>query len=486
MANFEVNPNISTLIENAQRANPMLGKKTKDYKKKKVKSGGSLHSSADMDSTDLSEDLLGDMDPDQYKGRDHAAEFKERMKEWVDEDEEEDGQDEHEDQEEEEEPSGQNGIKEEETPPSMEDFQREDEEREESRQDEETARKLSEFKSSGESTDEEKELKDPMSEELDESFGWKNEDIIKESLEVLNEAIAGKGEKKEGEEKEDLSVLEGPSSEFISLLSYNEGFIIADPKRKPDEPKSSDLPITVKEKQIKQEVKRVQPHLNARFKEVFSKLIVSENRGIAYERLSQQLKIFGIRVLETCLTANEKVLLIPIGKSLEDFKSLLSREYDHSIMKLRYGYFPHEKLMILGEDIIINGHPRFKIPVLYFAHVFDHALGDDGFASEKSVAVLSNYNSCLDRKNGHQFIDSYTSISPAHYFAQSVESFLTAPHGMLNNFIAIVDEVLCSKEELYDLDRPMYSYLEYLFRQVNKGDELKTDDDEEEIEHGMI
>lgn len=497
MPSFEVNPNISVLVENAQRTNPMLGKKTKDFKKKKLKSHGSLLSSADMDSTDLSEDMLGDMDPDQHKERDHTAEFKRKMKEWMEEEEKKDGQDgKQEDQEEDEEPSGEDGIKEEDSPLTMEEYQKEDEEGEgeELKQDEESKRKLSELKLSGESADEEKELKDPMAEEIKKDFGWKNEDIVKESLEVLKEAIVGKSEekeeddadfKREEEEEEDLSVLEGPSSEFISLLSYGDGFIIADPKRKLATPQSSHPPKADKKKQKKKKAKKSQPHLNDRFKEVFSKLIVSENRGIAYEKLCQQLKIFGIRVLEICLAGYEKVLLIPMDKNLEDFKLLLSKKYDSAIMKLRYGYFTQEKLMIIGEDIVINGHPRFKIPVLYFAYVFDHALGDDGFASEKSPAVLSNYNSCLDREKGHQFIDSYTSISPIHYFAQAVESFLTAPHGKLNNFTTVVDEVLCGKEELYDLDRSMYSYIEYLFKQVNKGDELKVDE-EEEMDHGMV
>ena len=99
--------------------------------------------------------------------------------------------------------------------------------------------------------------------------------------------------------------------------------------------------------------------------------------------------------------------------------------------------------------------------------------------------MLSNYNSCLNREKGHQFIDGFSSTSPIHYFAQTVESFLTAPHGQLNNFFSVVDEVLCSKEELYDLDRSMYSYIEYLFRQVNKGEELNIDG-EEEIDYGKI
>jgi hypothetical protein len=154
-------------------------------------------------------------------------------------------------------------------------------------------------------------------------------------------------------------------------------------------------------------------------------------------------------------------------------------------MRIRYGYFPADKLMVIGEEIVEEGNPLIRIPVLYFAHVFDHSLGDQGFASEKSPAVLASYKACLNREPGHLFIDSYSAASPVHYFAQTVEAFLTAPHGQLTGGYDDRHSFLCTKEELYDIDRSMYAYIEYLFRQVNRGEELNPED-ENEGDFGLI
>ena len=490
---MDINPSISTLIENAQRANPMYGKKTKDVKKKKLKSKASIRSGVDTDTMDLSDDMLGDMDPDSHKGKDNLAEFKKKMKQWIEEKKED--KEEEEEEQKEEETIIEDGLKEEAK-------EEKSIEKKINTQDTATASKevqeiLKEAKKEQEE-EEKKEYRDPLAEEVSKDIPPKAEypDIDIMDLIKTKQKESEETDKKEileisKNDDETLSVLEGPSSEFVSLLSYDDGFIIAEPnpkKKKASETSAYGRKIREshkKKKKKKAPVSITPPELRARFKDVFDKMIISENRGISYENLCQQLKIFGIRVLETCQMNKERILLIPMGKTLEDFKSHLLEEYNSKVMSIKYGYFPNEKLVVLSEEVVLNGNPRVQLPILYFAYAFDHALGQEGFASENSPAVLSNYNSCLDREEGHIFIDGFSSVSPVHYFAQAVEAFLTAPHGQLSASIPDNRDPICRKDELYDIDRSIYSYIEYLFKQVNRGDELKSEEDQE-VDFGKV
>jgi len=503
---IEINPAISTLVENAQRTNPALGKKTKDIKKKKIKGRTSVGASLDTDMTDFSEDMLGDMDPDGYKEEDNLADLKRKMKEWARQKDNED-EDEKEGEEHSESPEGITEDK---------DKENEKESPEDGAREEAEVKSGEEFKSSSdevnETSDLEKfdgEIEDKLvTGEEAEEINKITKDSIAEEVRKLRERLRGKSEpdimeilrkgaekspetdgsetvKLSEREREELILLEGAGSEFISLLSHDDGFIIADTSKKKKVVRSSANEIKaakkVNGKKKKKAVKKGSSPLSLRFKEVFNELVFSESRGIAYKKLCRELKIFGIGVLEACRKNNERVLLLPMDKSLADYSALLSKDYDNSINDLRYGYLPGESLMIIGEETILNGNPRINIPVLYFAYSFDHTLGDDGFSSEESPAVLSNFDSCTSRENGHLFIDSYSSFSPTHYFAQSIEAFLTAPHGQLIGNFTSLEDPICTKEELYDADRSMYVYLEYLFQQVNRGEELKSEDEQNGI-----
>lgn len=290
------------------------------------------------------------------------------------------------------------------------------------------------------------------------------------------------------EEEEEAASPIKKESEFISLLTYDDGFIIADAGKKTAKPGSYKASKREKLKKASETLKpkpSLPSPLESRFKRAFLKLLVSQDQNPSSEKLCRQLKIFGIRVLETCADNSERILIIPSGGSLEDYKEILSREYSPSALKVKIGYFPLDKLMVISNDIINNDYPRFTPSVLYFAHLFDHSLGNVGFASENSPIVVSNYNSCKNGEEGHQFINSYSAFSPIHYFAQTVEAFLTAPHGMLTSANTDYTARICSKEELYDLDRAMYSYIEYLFKQVNRGEELNLPQDNEN-NYGVI
>lgn len=493
---IDINPSISTLVENAQRSNPMYSKKSVDAKKRTSKTKTSLRTAVDLDSMDLSDDMLGDLDADAQKGGDHLAEFKKKMQEWIEEKEEkEKSEDEGEKEEKREQKEPEDGMKEEKPPESAEDLKQPAKEQVLPSDKLSTSKEMEELEAE---EAEEKELKMEENDPVKEAARKDEQAKVQYSDTDIMDIIKGKKSEMEREEhreiieisskeNQSLSVLDGPSMEFVSLLSYDDGFIIAETGSKKTQASTTsaygrklrDKDRDREKKKVKQPISITPPEFRVRFREVFGKMVLTDNRSIIYENLCQQLKIFGIRVLETCCESGERVLLIPIGKSLEDYRSLLTQEYDSSIMKMKYGYLPNEHLVVLNEEVILNGNPRVQIPVMYFAHAFDNALGQEGFASEKSPAVLSNYNSCLDRERGHIFIDSYSAISPVHYFAQAVEAFLTAPHGQLTATFPDNRDPLCSKEELYDIDRPIYSYIEYLFKQVNRGDEMKAEDDVE-------
>ncbi|MCE1247078.1 MAG: hypothetical protein LWY06_10575 [Firmicutes bacterium] len=501
---IDINPSISTLVDNAQRTNPALGKKSIEQKKTKLKSGESSKASAsNSDSTSLSDDMLGDMDPDQYKGKDNTAAFRKKMQEWLEEMEDEEKKKEEEDKDGEEGGQGQQDgeeqtqdtLKEEppenagmaapETPasnvvhsaaPPVRDILELEEDKREKREE-----------AASEKQNEQEKTTETQSEKV------RHDQAVQDVIDVIRQ----KREKKEvsaetvsfeDSKKEEISSSSGSSSDFMSLLSYDDGFIIADTSKKKKTiiiDNSAEEEMAAQAESAKQTKKSAPPPLNARFAQAFEKLIVTESRGKIYDKLCHQLKVFGIRVLEQCHAGGERILLIPRDKSPENFGGLFKGGYSTSALRIRYGYFPAEKLMVIGEEVVEEGNPLIRIPVLYFAHVFDHSLGDEGFASEKSPAVLASYKSCLNREQGHLFIDSYSSASPVHYFAQTVEAFLTAPHGQLTGGYDDRHSFLCTKEELYDIDRTMYAYIEYLFRQVNRGEELNPED-ESEGDFGVI
>ena len=66
---------------------------------------------------------------------------------------------------------------------------------------------------------------------------------------------------------------------------------------------------------------------------------------------------------------------------------------------------------------------------------------------------------CRDRINGHLFQDIFSSSTPSRYFAQSVESFLRQRDECPNSYFF-------NHDQLYDYDRSMFSYIEYLFNQM--------------------
>ena len=477
----EINPSISTLLQNAQRANPTYGKKSKqEAKLKRFKS--SRANAANTDTTNLSEDMMGDMDPDEYKEHDHSSTFREKLKEWKEEEERQ-----RKDDEEPGEPDDQDQEK--------DDSYREDRDDEEQREKElEPWRSKDDRESDpepgvmaapeygsgeGDTGDEQQEQEEEENNQV--TLGNPPE-AYRDKVQVGAEAqsqmettdnhdgIDGESQLELGGEKEqELNAFDDGSAQFTSLLTYADGFIIADPKKELVTTGELNLESTDTVDREPEPEEAIPESMRARYQKAFEKIILPGADTELVKSLQRTLRKFGVGVVETCAGDGIRVLILSQRAGINSRQDLFTHGYDKNWSGIRRGYFPWEKLMVIGGEYLIKPNPRVNDTVLYFAFAFDHALGSEGFASEHSPAVLANFQSCQRGDSGRRFIDRFSSKSPVHYFAQAVEAYLSGAGGGLSSRNPGDVNTLCTQEELYDTDRPMYTYLEYLFKRVNRS-----------------
>lgn len=238
---------------------------------------------------------------------------------------------------------------------------------------------------------------------------------------------------------------EKKNAQWNSLLSFDEGFIIADPKNIVLQQESGGEEIPSFETM---EIPLVE-ETTARAEELILSMIAETPSGFVTSFLLRHLSAFGVKALKLCSDFGIKIRICPEG----DKRAPLSASAEALYL------FP-EKQCILREEAL-RGSGWFVPSRFYFAMAFDHAMGEDGFSSLKSPAVLSNYKLCKEGEKGHLFSDYLSSVSPVQYFAQSVESYLREP-------AECPESPIFGKEELYDYDRSMYSYIDYLFREINR------------------
>ena len=173
-------------------------------------------------------------------------------------------------------------------------------------------------------------------------------------------------------------------------------------------------------------------------------------------RLARLLGRFGAGVLATCAARRVRVCLVPRG-GLRSHPVLKNSELGRAS---RGAYLPESRTCLVEEDVVLEPPRGFHPALYYFAQAWDHALGGEDFASARSAAVKASFEACRQRLPGHAFPDGMAAESPVHYFAQAVEAFLAE-----NDCV----EPLWTREDLYDFDRSMYSYVEYLLKQGNRG-----------------
>jgi hypothetical protein len=238
-----------------------------------------------------------------------------------------------------------------------------------------------------------------------------------------------------------------------SLLTWDDEFIIADPHKReavheedreehqdyeaielPDEEDSGDQVINT----------------------FIDEMLLSEPEPGLLGFVRRLIAPLGRRILKICRDFGIRIALPGDSDPLVSFLpvSLCTEPY----IAMRCGYVPEKALCIVGNEFFLLPCEPLCVPRLYLAYAFDHALGRDQFASLKSAAVLSNYKLCLRRERGHQFMDSFSATSAVHYFARSIELYLSDEEGGSPG----------QKEIFYDHDRSMYLYIEYLFKEINK------------------
>lgn len=233
----------------------------------------------------------------------------------------------------------------------------------------------------------------------------------------------------------------GPKSSLGSLLDFSSGFLIAEEAHWDPDAAEEALP------EVEEAPEAAVPE---EISILLERLVSGDSSQPGYRRLSQLLSRFGRRVLQQCLEVQAKVYLLPPGEPLLAHPQL-AHCGDTDLQGA--AYLPDLRLCLVEDDCVSQAPRGFHPVFYYFAHLWDHAMGGEKFASSKSAAVKASYQVCLE--GGHRFGDLMSSHSPAHYFAQAVESYLAE-----NDCF----EPLWTRSDLYDFDRSIYDYIEYLLK----------------------
>ena len=190
--------------------------------------------------------------------------------------------------------------------------------------------------------------------------------------------------------------------------------------------------------------------------EVARRLIASPAHEEGYEECVRLLARFGVGALRMCSRQKVSVEildeqgfgshpgLLALGLSAEETPS--------------DGAYLVERRLVLVDRRSLTGKPRFFHPALYyFAHAFDHAQGGETFSSRKAAAVVACFEASTRAYMGFDFVDELAAADPIRYFARSVAVYLGRDD---------CEDPLWSHQDLYDFDRSMYDYLQYLFARL--------------------
>lgn len=428
------------MTENTQKSSDLLRIQKKELKEKSSRANELDSAELSPDLNSMGEDLMGSMDPDMF-GRSNSAERFKRA--WEEEPEERKEQEEEGEEEGEpgDGPTGTAALPEVQREPDSEGSESESESESQTESESE-----SESESEPEPDDAENEPEEP------DSGGSEAEDLPAVVLEpdVLDRSQAALAatdtvEAPEPVETPSEEKLESAASGFTSLLDQGSGFLRSDVKADTAELvlEPDDLPL---------------PELPPGLADLTARLISGDSSRPGYRRLAHLLSRFGAGVLRLALREKVQVYLLPPGNRLHAHPLVANLLEDEEVEGAVY--IPEKRTMVV-EDSCVARVPRGFHPVLYyFAHAFDHVLGGgEGYASLKSAAVVASYESCRQSLAGHRFADDLAGASPVHYFAQAVESYLGENDSL---------EPLWSRDDLYDFDRSIYDYVDYLLRRINK------------------
>lgn len=217
------------------------------------------------------------------------------------------------------------------------------------------------------------------------------------------------------------------------------------------------------DKEVSDEIKNSPEYMKelANRRRVKKMIVYYPTVGIA-KNLVDQMHVLGEKILETCLKFGVKIVIIRKDQKVSDV--LPGGE---TIEDLRAGYSENLKVCFVGEEWVRPEYQnlyRFNPSIYLMAIAFDHSTGEDSFASLKSPFVLNNYHACRREESGHLFIDGLSAFSPVEYFAQTLEAYLQLEDNSVANdmTLKIYEGKICTRNELYNIDRSMYQYIDYL------------------------
>lgn len=425
--------NQTKLTEVTQKTSDNLRLQSNKEARRKAQTSEVDKSALSSDTSSMSDDMLGNMDPDDYGGR-GAQQFAQMWKEQLDRDEAEE-EDEDDDEEGEGEPEDENA-------PNKEEAEIEG-----------IAAEVPDNPVTAPATQsavatEPEQVQEPADERerpqaARESRPAAAEPAAAEPPTAREKPSAPSQEKFAAQDK--VTPPTGPpppqkKSSRGSLLDFSSGYLIAEEAAW----EGATEEAATEESAVEEEV------LPEEISILLERLVSGDSAHPSFRRLNQLLSRFGRRVLQQCLEAHAKVYLLPPGESLLAHPQLASCGFPD----LEGAAYLPEQRVCLVEDVCLAQAPHGFHPVFYyFAHLWDHAMGGENFASLKSAAVRASFQACLE--GAHRFGDLMAAHTPAHYFAQAVESYLAE-----NDCF----EPLWTRQDLYDFDRSIYDYIEYLLK----------------------
>jgi hypothetical protein len=182
-------------------------------------------------------------------------------------------------------------------------------------------------------------------------------------------------------------------------------------------------------------------------------LIATPEDEPGYEECIRLLGRFGLGAIRICSKAKIKIhILDELG--FTEFDELVEMGLDPEEFPVDGAYLVKSKVCLVDRRCLTE-KPRFFHPALYyFAHALDHAQGGDDFSSRKAAAVLACFESSASGYNGADFVDELAATDPVRYFARAVSIYLGRDD---------CDDPIWTHQDLFDFDRSMYDYLQYLF-----------------------
>ncbi|MBS2034938.1 hypothetical protein JST97_08115 [bacterium] len=443
--------NQTRLTEVTQKTSDNLRLQGNKEAKRKAERAGDVDKAAmSTDSSSMSDDMLGNMDPDDYGGR-GAKQFAQMWKEQLEEEEEKKQQGEQDDDE--GEPDSEPEEPEDQTAPNKQETEVEGLGSAEEVEVEGTPVQVPPSNSARLAAEAE-----PAAEPAEASAreqAPRPEPPTAERKAVVTpptssgEARAAKEQAPAAEKFSSTKIVEASAecaapaakkSSLGSLLDFSSGFLIAEDAHF-DENAEAESPAQEAEPE---------EALPEEISILLERLVTGDSSQPGYRKLNQLLSRFGRRVLQQCIEAHAKVYLLPPGEPLLAHPMLANCGFADL---QGAAYLPDQRLCLVEDDCVAQAPRGFHPVFYYFAHLWDHAMGGENFASSKSAAVKASYQVC--QEGGHRFGDLMSSHSPAHYFAQAVESYLAE-----NDCF----EPLWTRQDLYDFDRSIYDYIEYLLR----------------------